>query len=83
VKRHGPPAKPRAEVTAAFNRPCHFTCRTCGRACRAGCSYSHRFDCCGVVVAHVMGPDLVPRLISDPIGAGYLTGMSTTTARPS
>lgn len=64
------------ETRLAFNRRCHFTCRTCGRACRAGLSYNHRMDCCGTVVAHVMDGNLAARLISDPISAGYLVGVS-------
>lgn len=73
----------RAEVAQAFARPCYFTCRECGRPCRAGSSDNHRFDCCGVIVAHVMGRNLTPRVVETPTLAGYLTGPSHTTPRRS
>lgn len=66
------------EVAKAYNRRCHFTCRECATPCTAGRSDNHRFDCCGVVVAHVMGANLTTRIIDNPMSAGYLTGPSTT-----
>lgn len=69
------------DVIRAFARRCYFTCRVCGRPCVAGTSDNHRFDCCGVIVAHVMGRDLTPVVIEDPMRAGYLTGPSQTTPR--
>lgn len=66
------------QVTKAFNRPCHFTCRTCTRRCTAGSSHNHRFDCCGVVVAHVMGPNLTPQIVTNATAAGFLVGTAST-----
>lgn len=66
------------EVTRAYNRPCHFTCRSCARPCSYEHSHNHAFDCCGEIVAHVMGPSLTPQIITNPMQAGYLTGPSKT-----
>lgn len=68
------------EVTRAYNTPCHFTCRTCSKACTFPAGYGHSFDCCGVIVAHVMGPGLTRQIINNPMQAGYLTGPSKTGA---
>lgn len=65
---------------------CPLACTACGRRCngtRWG-RQNHRFDCCGVVAAHVTRQ---PRakdddgwgLVLNPMRAGYLTGPSTTT----
>lgn len=64
---------------------CPLGCASCGRACngtRWG-RQSHRFDCCGVVAAHVPVKPLRKddhgwRLVSDPMRRGYLTGPPTT-----
>ena len=74
------PKPARDDVVRAFSRRCHFTCRACGRPCTAALSYNHRFDCCGTVVAHVMGPGLTLQLITEPIRAGYLAGTTSTRA---
>lgn len=70
------------EVRRAFNRKCDHRCPTCERRCTAASGYSHRFDCCGVVVAHVMqdppNGDLYVGVIRNPNAAGYVTGPSQT-----
>ena len=66
---------------------CTLGCRACGRACK-GTSFgrvSHRFDCCGVVDAHVphqpkRNDDDGWHVVADAIRAGYLVGLSTTVA---
>jgi hypothetical protein len=74
-------------------RACTLSCAVCGRLCngtRFG-DQTHRFDCCGVVAAHVpvarrgrYGPRLpetVWQRIDNPMAHGYLTGPATSTPR--
>ena len=63
------------EIARAYGRHCQFGCRVCGRRCAARHSYNHRFDCCGVVEAHVL-IDLRPAVAGMP---AYATGPSHTT----
>lgn len=64
---------------------CYLSCTECGRPCN-GTAFgrqTHRFDCCGVIVAHVPakvrgGDDVWVRRLRE---AGYLTGLSQTTPR--
>jgi hypothetical protein len=71
---------------------CDLSCEKCRRRCNDGPvdNCTHRFDCCGVVVAHV---PVVRRIrlkgavrptviwIRSTTEAGYLTGPSTTKPR--
>ena len=71
-----------AEISKAYAKPCPHSCQHCLRSCTAASSYTHRFDCCGEVVAHAMqnparGPMYVA-VITNPMRAGYATGPSTT-----
>ena len=58
---------------------CPFTCATCSRRCRAAQPFNHRFDCHGVIHAHVYGRGGW-QLVAQPMSAGYLTGPSKTKA---
>ena len=63
---------------------CYLSCETCGRSCRwSGRTYgrqTHRFDCCGLIRAHVPYRDGVTWSRNGMAG-GYLTGPSQTTRR--
>lgn len=59
---------------------CYLSCTVCGRGCRwSGRTYgrqTHRFDCCGVMDAHVPSRDGATWFRSGP--PAYLTGPSQT-----
>lgn len=63
---------------------CYLTCTECGRPCHGTVfgRQTHRFDCCGVIRAHVPSRDQVTWLRSGMEG-GYLTGVSQTQPRNS
>lgn len=60
---------------------CHLTCTACGRGCHGTVfgRQTHRFDCCGIVRAHVPHRDGTSWYRSG-MEVGYLTGPSTTTS---
>lgn len=62
---------------------CYLTCTVCGRACHGTVfgRQTHRFDCCGVIRAHVPHRDGLGWFRSG-VEDGYLTGLSTTVPGP-
>lgn len=69
----------RAKKVEKVSPKCPFRCQTCARFCTAATALSHRFDCCGKVVAHDVVRNHWVR-IENPTRAGYCTGPSRTEA---
>ena len=60
---------------------CRLGCTACGRPCNGAAlgRVTHRFDCCGLIRAHVPGRDGSTWAdVAEPMRAGYLTGPSRT-----
>lgn len=63
---------------------CTLSCSVCGRRCNGTVfgRQTHRFDCCGVIRAHVPRADGATWFASG-MEAGYLTGLSRTQPKSS
>lgn len=59
----------------AVSERCYLGCRSCGRTCNGAAlgRVTHRFDCCGDVVAHV--PEVDSMWVRRTRAAGYLVGL--------
>jgi hypothetical protein len=58
---------------------CYLSCTECGRPCNGTVfgRQTHRFDCCGIIRAHVPLRDGLS-WVRRGMESGYLTGLSTT-----